>query len=276
MIRRGDLRFRKGKEQDDTIGNLAIEVCRKLRSIANDITSLKSVDNAPVLVAGDAKRLSLIPSLEIDAIVTSPPYLNGTNYYRNTKIELWFMRALISAGDLTAFRTHAVTSGINDVTVLKNRQPVSQSVEDVVGELNRCAYDRRIPMMVSSYFADMKQVFKGLLHHIKPSSRLLMDIGDSSYAGIHVDTPTILADILKDDGWVVNTEMTLRQRLSRSGRPLRQVLLVATSPSVHTAQYQHTAATGMGDIQEDLAPPERRFRQTQLGQCSTFAVLVSR
>ena len=101
MIRRGDLRFRKGAEREGIVGDLTGEARDRLRAIARDITNLQSVDHAPVLIAGDAKRLSHIPGLEVDATVTSPPYLNGTNYYRNTKIELWFLRALSSAGDLT-------------------------------------------------------------------------------------------------------------------------------------------------------------------------------
>ena len=231
MIRRGDLRFRKGAEREDIVRDLTGEVRDRLRSIARDITGLQSVNDAPVLIAGDAKRLGLVPSLEVDAIVTSPPYLNGTNYYRNTKIELWFLRALSSAGDLTAFRHHTVTAGINDVTTGKRGPPASRAVERIVRSLEKRAYDRRIPLMVSSYFSDMKQIFDGLSRHAEPSSPLLMDIGDSSYAGVLVDTPTILADLLRSDGWKVDREVTLRQRLSRNGQPLRQVLLVATAPS---------------------------------------------
>ena len=231
MIRRGDLRFRKGAEREDIVGDPIGEVRDRLRSIARDITDLQSVAGAPVLIAGDAKRIGRIPGLEIDAIVTSPPYLNGTNYYRNTKIELWFLRTLSSADDLTAFRRQTVTAGINDVTAGKSGPPVSRAVERIVRSLEGKAYDRRIPLMVSSYFSDMKQIFGGLLHHAKPSSQLLMDIGDSSYAGVRVDTPGILAELLKADGWKVDGEVTLRQRLSRNGQPLRQVLIVATAPS---------------------------------------------
>ena len=230
MIRRGDLRFRKGAEREGIVGDLTGEVRDRLRAIARDITNLQSVDHAPVLIAGDAKRLGHIPGLEVDATVTSPPYLNGTNYYRNTKIELWFLRALSSAGDLTTFRHHTVTAGINDVTAGKSGPPVSRAVERIVRSLEKSAYDRRIPLMVSSYFSDMQLIFDGLLRHAKPSSPLLMDIGDSSYAGVRVDTPAILADLLRADGWKVDREVTLRQRLSRNGQPLRQVLLVATAP----------------------------------------------
>ena len=231
MIRRGDLRFRKGREREDIVVDLPGEVRDRLVSIARDIASLQSIDSAPTLITGDAKLLSRVPSLEVDAIVTSPPYLNGTNYYRNTKIELWFLRSLSSASDLATFRRQTITAGINDVTAGKKKPPVSRSVERMVQSLEKRAYDRRIPRMASSYFADMKQVFDGLLRHAKPSSPLLMDIGDSSYAGVRVDTPAILADLLRSDGWKVDREVTLRQRLSRNGQPLRQVLLVATAPS---------------------------------------------
>lgn len=258
MIRRSDLRFRKGAERNDIVVDLPGEVRSRLDSIARDITDLQSVDCMPILIAGDAKRLGHIPDLEVDAIVTSPPYLNGTNYYRNTKIELWFLRALSSADDLTAFRRQTVTAGINDVTARKNEPPVSPAVERTVRSLEKIAYDRRIPWMISSYFADMRQVFDGLLRHAKPSAQLLMDIGDSSYAGVHVDTPAVLAELLRADGWKVDREVTLRQRLSRSGQPLRQVLLVATAPSrMHTPRRARVAQRPKWDTFKRTLPHQQ-------------------
>lgn len=231
LIRRGDLRFRKGVECKAIIADLSGAVSERLRLMAHDILRLNHINHTPLLIAGDAKRLDRVADLEVDAIITSPPYLNGTNYYRNTKVELWFLRALLSSRDLAAFRRQTVTAGINDVTAKKNPPPVSESVEALVCALNDQAYDRRIPLMVLNYFADMKQVFEGLLRHAKPSSPLLIDIGDSAYAGVCVDTPKILAELLGSDGWSIKQEITLRQRLSRSGQPLRQVLLTASAPS---------------------------------------------
>lgn len=231
LIRRGDLRFRKGAECNNIVADMPGMVRDKLLSMANDITCLSKINHPPLFVAGDAKRLGRLPSLRVNAIVTSPPYLNGTNYYRNTKIELWFLRALLSGHDLSAFRRQTVTAGINDVTSQKNPAAASGDVEAIVQLLRNRAYDARIPKMVLSYFADMKEVFSGLLHHATPASRLLIDIGDSAYAGIRVDTPKILAQLLQSDGWRIDHEITLRQRLSRSRQPLKQVLLVATAPS---------------------------------------------
>lgn len=231
MIRRGDLRFRRPNETERPARDLVSEVGRRLHQIADDLVALPAPCRAPTLIGGDAKRLDRIPPLETDAIVTSPPYLNGTNYYRNTKIELWFLRLLRSGDDLTALRRHTVTAGINDVTSSRMPEPTSPEVDRLVLDLEDTAYDRRIPLMVSHYFADMASVFHGLAMHAKPSSPLLMDIGDSSYSNVRVDTPSLLAGLLRANGWRIRDEVLLRRRKSRNGQVLRQVLLVGVAPS---------------------------------------------
>ena len=241
MIRRGDLRFRRERERTSIVRDLAGEVCRRLQTMAEDVKAVQSISHIPVLVSEDAKGIINIPYLGIDAVITSPPYLNGTNYYRNTKIELWFLRELESAGDLRVFRNNAIMAGINDVTTERSISSVSVSVEKVVKELQHRAYDRRIPIMVSGYFADMKSVLDGLTRHASHDSKLIMDIGDSSYAGVHVNTPTILSEILVENGWKVDEEIPLRRRVSRNGQPLRQVLITATAKgrTVATSQAKY-------------------------------------
>ena len=230
MIRRGDLRFKRPRERERAVPVLAACIGQRLRTMACDLLRLRTIDDTPTMIAEDAKLMAVLPYLDVEAIVTSPPYLNGTNYYRNTKIELWFLRALCSAPDLARFRTRTVTAGINDVQAFQEAPPVSASVEDLLSTLRKRAYDRRIPIMVSRYFDDMRQVFLGMAQVGKADAPLLMDIGDSCYANIHVDTPTILGEILNEAGWRMKGEVPLRSRQSRNGRRLRQVLMVALAP----------------------------------------------
>lgn len=230
MIRRGDLRFRKPGEGKHGLPDLATCIRQRLQSMANDVPQLPAIENRPILIAEDAKRMGALPGLDVEAIVTSPPYLNGTNYYRNTKIELWFLRALSSGDDLARFRMRTVTAGINDVQVRQEEVSVSALVEKLVRTLHGCAYDRRIPIMVSRYFSDMRQVFVAMSQHARSGAPLILDIGDSSYANTHVDTPAILADLLRSTGWHFEREVLLRSRHSPNGRRLRQVLLVAFAP----------------------------------------------
>jgi DNA modification methylase len=231
LIRRGDVRFRKGSAEIAARNvDLLAKVASRLRAMARTIKDLYTANQRPILIAGDAKRLERIETLNVDAVVTSPPYLNGTNYYRNTKLELWFLRSLNSSADLASFRAQTVTAGINDVTVDKLVAPINDTVAELVHRLNDDSYDRRIPQMVSSYFSDMKKVISGLEQHLNAGAPLLMDIGDSVYSGIHVDTPALLLEMLRERGWHNPREIVLRKRMSRGGQALRQVLLVADAP----------------------------------------------
>ena len=119
LIRRGDVRFKTDKELERGRVELREEVRGALQTIAYDLESLSPIDQLPILLLENAKNLGRVPMLSIDAVITSPPYLNGTNYFRNTKVELWFLRCLKHKDDLAQFRFRSLTVGINDVTVSK-------------------------------------------------------------------------------------------------------------------------------------------------------------
>ncbi len=110
LIRRGDLRFKTPKELAKPTAGFDATWCDYLRRIARDLQRADRLPLQPVLVCEDARKLANIPHLSVDSVITSPPYLNGTNYFRNTKVELWFLRALHDESDLSAFRAKTVTA----------------------------------------------------------------------------------------------------------------------------------------------------------------------
>lgn len=226
LKRHGDLRF---KRENELNGLKKIdyfeELITKLNKIAND---LKVVDfsPAPFLITEDARTVGKLPFLGIDAVITSPPYLNGTNYFRNTKIELWFLGYLKNQANLSNFRRLAVTAGINDVSLTNKKIIENKSLEKLVHILKDKAYDKRIPKMVNDYFADMKVIFAGLKKQLNNNALLAIDLGDSIYSGIHVKTDEILIEILSSLDYVFDTSITLRKRQSNNGQELKQVLLL--------------------------------------------------
>lgn len=224
LCRAGDLRFRREKEIE-RICPFGPLVSQQLERIAEDIRTAEAVENAPTLIGCDAKRLEELPPLDADAVITSPPYLNGTNYFRNSKVELWFLRALCTRDDLTALRNAAVTAGINDVTGLKGSSD-DPNVKPVVQALSSSAYDRRIPQMVSSYFWDVEKVLAALRKHLQPGGILCLDIGDSVYAKTHVPTDVLVSKIAERLGYEQVETVPLRTRVSRDTTRLKQVLLV--------------------------------------------------
>lgn len=225
LIRRGDLRFKTAKEVNRGQLGLSEAVRARLKKMTDDLDSVTSLAERPTLVCEDARRLAHIPVLEVEAIITSPPYLNGTNYFRNTKLELWFLRCLRTSRDLSEFRRKTVTAGINDVTSSKDVGEVTGELAVLISRLTASAYDKRIPKMVASYFLDIGNVFRAAAKHLKPNAKILIDIGDSVYGGVHVPTNSILISTLTAEGYEFEREITLRRRTSRGRMPLKQVLL---------------------------------------------------
>lgn len=226
LKRHGDLRFRRGREFDELRNSNYFESLNsKLYKIAED---LKTVEPclAPTLITEDARTIGKLPYLNIDAVITSPPYLNGTNYFRNTKVELWFLGYLKSQENLSNFRRLAVTAGINDVSLTNKKFISNNSLQDLLEILEKKIYDKRIPKMVHDYFADMEFIFKNLRKQLSPKATLAIDLGDSIYNGTHVKTDQILVSVLKGIGYSFEKEVVLRKRKSNNGQELRQVLLI--------------------------------------------------
>lgn len=230
LIKRGDVKFRN-EEEKKHIKSFETIYPEKILDIAEDIQwATSELNQHHALATPNAKDISNANIQEgIDAVITSPPYLNGTNYFRNTKLELWFMKELKTSSDLRYFRDEALTSGINDVKAeYKNYQINGDSplLNETLEKLNENAYDKRIPLMVVSYFCEMYQLFSGLSKKLNDNAIVLIDIGDSIFSGVHIKTDLILAEVIKNLGYSLIERKVLRKRKSRNGTLISQILLV--------------------------------------------------
>lgn len=223
MIRRTDLRKRRAG--DPPAQPLIPLVVERLRMIADDL--LVAGDH----IAGSTSRLSAdartIPESApaVSSVVTSPPYLNGTNYCRNTKLELLALGLVESEGDLADLRARSIAAGINNISRRRAQPESMPPVEALASALDDVAYDKRIPAMVRMYFSDMREVFRSVRRLVAPGVRWLLDIGDSRFSGVHVPTHELLCDVAALEGWSVTDTSTIRSRRSYDGSPLTQVLI---------------------------------------------------
>ena len=222
MIRRGDLRYATEKEYREE--NVLECFADKLNEIIFDIQHHKSIIKCgTVKVSDDARDNDYVNAF--DCVITSPPYLNGTNYIRNTKLELKLNDFITSESDLPRFHSKGIIAGINNVskrTVIDTILPV---VEPYLEQLQPVSYDDRIPKMVAGYFRDMDTVIQKLSKSIKSGGLFTMDIGDSQFAGVHIPTHQILSNICVQYGFSLYDEEILRKRRSKNGMILTQRLL---------------------------------------------------
>lgn len=228
----GDVRFKTEKERKTELKILEDVLPNKLLQIAEDVSNVEYIlKTTPRFLTANAKDIGSVASVGISAIITSPPYLNGTNYFRNTKVELWFLRRLISEGDLRKYRDQVLTSGINDVnksnitSLDQNILEKSSLLTSTIQALNKTAYDKRIPVMAKSYFQEMYLFFSDVRHHLLDGATVLIDIGDSVFAGVHIQTDIILIDLLRTLGFTVIENKLLRKRRSKDQTILCQTLI---------------------------------------------------
>lgn len=225
MKRQADLRYRTEKEvlPDDYSVYEAFRLkCEQIAADLNaDFTSLPEVR-----LAGANAVVSLGFENQIDFIVTSPPYLNGTNYFRNTKIELWLAGYIDHERELGAFTREAMIAGINNVSKDSRQSTLYEFVEPVARKLDELSYDRRIPALVRGYCSDTELWLKNVFAMLKTGARLVVDIGDSRFAGVNVPTDEFLIEIAKHVGFKHIATELVRERKSKDGTKLKQVILV--------------------------------------------------
>jgi DNA modification methylase len=226
LKRAGDVRYKTEAELKKGVAPTLETVARHLSRIARDLMFAPQLETPPTLLAMDAKELRNAPSFKAGGVITSPPYLNGTNYIRNTKLELWFLREIADGEGLRLLRDRVVTSGICDVVAGKTNGAVHPILAPILAELSRNAYDRRIPKMVESYFSDMRVVLQGLWHHTNPGAVLCIDLGDSRYGAVNVPTQDVLIAIAESLGFSLIEKLPLRERVSKDRSKLSQDVLV--------------------------------------------------
>ena len=222
MIRRGDLRYATEKEYQFI--DVRQYFIAKLLEISDDIDCYgEQLLQGTIKVSDDARNNEYLD--EFDCVITSPPYLNGTNYIRNTKLELKLNDFISSESDMSVFHSKGIVAGINNVSKRTETTVVLPLVQQYIDALKPVAYDERIAKMVNGYFNDMDIVIRKLSCSIKCGGLFTMDIGDSQFAGVHIPTHQILADICKEYGFTLFDDEILRQRKSKNGMVLSQRLL---------------------------------------------------
>lgn len=229
LKKQGDVRYKTEKELK-AMPNFDEFLRERINIVAEDLQNYQyQLQAHQYLACYNAKEIGLVDAdRKFSSVITSPPYLNGTNYFRNTKLELWFLRQLTTQRDLRSFRDAVLTSGINDVKLNATKaNTISDSLlEQTLNELQQHSYDRRIQEMVSCYFDEMLTLFAGLTKHLQNGACIAIDIGDSIFAGVHIKTDDILINILAPLGYQLQEKVQLRNRRSHNGQLLSQVLIV--------------------------------------------------
>lgn len=226
LKRAPDLKFRDEQLEDAPVFEMFFDT---IDQFSADILSFKGNRLAKARVihdsARDIKRLGKDYNQKFRGTITSPPYLNGTNYCRNTKLESWVLDYMMTDSDLKKLRQKSITASINSTHLGLIESPASDSVKSLVHTVQQSAYDRRIPVMVNNYFSDMKQSLKHMYRLVKRGGDCILVVGDSMFGGVHIPTDVLLSEIGESVGFQMKGFNIVRERKSRGGAKLQETIL---------------------------------------------------
>jgi DNA modification methylase len=139
---------------------------------------------------GDARNLRL-PDESVDAIITSPPYLNAIDYMRTSKFSLIFLGSRL--GELRAIRSGAIGT---EVGLAPGHLP--KSLDAVVD--TRVADPTRQPM-IRHYLFDLYNALSESFRVLKPGGYALYVMGPSILSRRNYDAAGVLCEVAREVGF---------------------------------------------------------------------------
>lgn len=168
--------------------------------LADRLAAQRLVGRAQVK-KGDARNLSSIRDGTIDAVVTSPPYLNAIDYLRGHRLSLvWLGHTLAS---LREIRSESIG------TEVAKRDDL-HSIESLVAPAGNLS---RLPSrelgMINRYAGDVAALMKEIVRVLKKQGKAIVVVGDSRLCDVPISNAAIVAAAAKQAG------LTKRHSLQR-------------------------------------------------------------
>ncbi|RCI91778.1 DNA methylase N-4/N-6 [Klebsiella pneumoniae] len=184
-------RYRRNWESRVKTGHDVIRSLNKaVYNALEDIQLFRTENNSThTILNGDTRKL-LKDIKKADVIIFSPPYPNSFDYTDVYNIELWMLDYLK-----------------NDIDNKKLRNQTFRSQD---------LWNKNIPEMVYNYFEDLQTIFKEFSRILPVNHHAIVAIGDSQYAGVHIDVGVILEEILISLGFVLQEKGEIRSMRSSS------------------------------------------------------------
>jgi site-specific DNA-adenine methylase len=169
----------------------------KIKRMFKDLknTNLKLTETKVEI--GDARKLEL-ENDSIDAVITSPPYLNKIEYTKIYNIE-------------TSLFFESPESGL--------RSYIGSRVEDI--DVSDLGLDENLPLSAKAYFKDMSLALKEMYRVCKNSAKLAIVIGGGCYPDRAIEVDKITAELAERIGFNVKNILIARNSWCTRARTIK-------------------------------------------------------
>lgn len=185
---------------------------------------------------------SLKRNIEVDCILTSPPYANMFDYFEIYKMELWTSGIISNYNDWKSLKKSALRNNKNS-DLNKEEYIENDTLQAILKKLKERQLENSTITMIANYFFDMKQVLKRCYEILKEEGFCFIVVGNSCYKGVPIITDEILAQEGEKIGFKCLEIMVARQIKTSSQQMkvigkheqslLRESIIVLSKEKIH-------------------------------------------
>jgi len=143
---------------------------------------------------GDARDMHSVNDASVDAVITSPPYLNAIDYLRGHRLSLVWLGH--SVGSLRTIRSDSI--GAERAPNLKANLDLAHRLTASVDGGGALPDRRR--RMIDRYALDMYTFMQEVFRVLKPSGKAVLVIGDSCHRNVYVKNSEIVRAAAEEAG----------------------------------------------------------------------------
>lgn len=152
---------------------------RSVQQIRRLLASSPPVGNADVRL-GDARSLKSIENGEVDAVLTSPPYLNAIDYMRGHRLSLVWLGHRLS--DLRHIRSNSI--GAERGPDLIRSAHLFEAIQEAMAPVDKLPH--RHALMVARYTEDLYRLMSEIARVLKPRGKAILVVGNSCLKGTFI------------------------------------------------------------------------------------------
>lgn len=163
---------------------------RSLRMVRKRVASIPGRGSVTIS-RGDARDLVEVADESVDAVMTSPPYLNAIDYMRGHKMSLIWLGH--SYGELS--KTRSTSIGVERRPDEDFGATNLQSIKSAMGELS--TLPTRYQGMIERYVIDLHKMIGETQRVLKPKATATFVMGNSCLRGVFVQNSEALVEAAK-------------------------------------------------------------------------------
>lgn len=159
---------------------------KSLRAVRKRV-SLIPKKGTTIISRGDARNMTSLADESIDAVLTSPPYLNAIDYMRGHRMSLIWLGHRY--GDLTTTRSNSI--GTERRPDCPFDQEAFQAIKDAMGALS--SLPPRYHGMIERYVMDLHAIVVEICRVMKDKATATFVMGNSCLKGVYIQNSEALA-----------------------------------------------------------------------------------